>query len=331
MQIGIKGFTDRKQLAKIKIIAPNLPNVNDDSDTNKRRRLERGICTLEEVLQLTEDGKVGLKAGTRFNSQEYETPSTKELRKIQIEIRRTIPRDRISTSPVRRSLRNPATVIFSRRPDEGITPIFDRDEIIHWLPDVPEQRVIAMVGNKPVERNLNSEPVLRRRVNRSTSRERRKSGAARSRSPAEVHVEGGSIRDRLGPSSISEREEGEYKGPDFKGDRKAEWKWLEQERQRRRSGRKTEDINLPGVSGIYADSESSKSDVKLRLGRRQVVRDKDLDSKAIPKEDSALYDEDKVLDRDELERLRIVNANALRPWEVNPEIVPRGNYFEVCY
>merc|ERR1712020_89611 len=109
------------------------------------------------------------------------------------------------------------------------------------------------------------------------SRERRKSGAARSRSPAEVHVDGGSIRDRLGPSSISEREEGEYKGPDFKGDRKAEWKWLEEERQRRRSGRKTEDINL---SGIYADSESSKSDVKLRLGRRQVVRDKDLDLKA---------------------------------------------------
>ena len=74
--------------------------------------------------------------------------------------------------------------------DEGITPIFDRDEIIHWLPDVPEQRVIAMVGDTPVERNLKPEPVLRRRVNRSTSRERRKSGTARSRSPAQIHAEG---------------------------------------------------------------------------------------------------------------------------------------------
>ena len=116
-----------------------------------------------------------------------------------------------------------------------------------------------------------------------------------------------------------------------RGDRKAEWKWLEEERQRRRSGRKTEDTNLPGISRIYADSEySSKSAVKLRLGKRQVVGDEDIDLKSSPKEDSALYDEDKVLDRDELERLRIVNANALRPWEVNPEIVPRGNYFEVC-
>ena len=116
-----------------------------------------------------------------------------------------------------------------------------------------------------------------------------------------------------------------------RSDRKAEWKMLEEERQRRRSGKKSEDINLPGISGTYADSEySSKSDVKSRLGRRQVVGSGDFDSKSSPKEDSALYDEDKVLDRDELERLRIMNANAARPWEVNPEIVPRGNYFEVC-
>ena len=80
--------------------------------------------------------------------------------------------------------------ISLHKPDEGATPIFDRDEIIHWLPDVPEQRVIAMVGDKPVERNLKSETVFRRRVNRSTSRERRKSGTARSRSPAEIHAEG---------------------------------------------------------------------------------------------------------------------------------------------
>ena len=46
--------------------------------------------------------------------------------------------------------------------------------------------------------------------------------------------------------------------------------------------------------------------------------------------DSAIYDEDKVLDRNELERLRFANAFSSGSWDSNPENVPRGNYFEVC-
>merc|ERR1712018_532378 len=88
---------------------------------------------------------------TCYNSQEFETPAHKELRKIQIEIRRTIPRDRISTSPVRRSLRDPSTVVFTRGSEEGIRPIFDRDEIKHWIPDVPEKRLIAMIPEKSTD------------------------------------------------------------------------------------------------------------------------------------------------------------------------------------
>ena len=42
--------------------------------------------------------------------------------------------------------------------------------------------------------------------------------------------------------------------------------------------------------------------------------------------DSAIYDEDKVLDRNELERLRFANAFSGGSWDSNPENVPRGNY-----
>ena len=75
---------DRKQLAKIKIITPNVAYSRDEVDVNRRKRLEKGICTLEQVLQFTEDGSIGVRGGTCFSSQEYETPSIKELRKIQV-------------------------------------------------------------------------------------------------------------------------------------------------------------------------------------------------------------------------------------------------------
>ena len=52
-----KEHLDRKQLAKIKIIVPNVPNIRDQSGSNRRRRIEKGICTLEQVLQLAEDGR----------------------------------------------------------------------------------------------------------------------------------------------------------------------------------------------------------------------------------------------------------------------------------
>ena len=142
---------DRKTLAKIKIIVPNVDYTKDNVDLKRRKRLEKGIITLEQVLQLTQDGKIGVVSRACYNSQEFETPANKELRKIQvsvvkktfnylgdmlyflfhlslfinltndrnltfqIEIRRTIPRDRISTSPVRRSLRDPSTVVFTRK------------------------------------------------------------------------------------------------------------------------------------------------------------------------------------------------------------------------
>ena len=58
--------------------------TKDEVDINRRKRLEKGICTLEKVLQYTEEGRISSKGGTRYNSQEYETPSIKELKKIQV-------------------------------------------------------------------------------------------------------------------------------------------------------------------------------------------------------------------------------------------------------
>ena len=319
-----KEHLDRKQLAKIKIIAPNVPNIRDQSGTNSRRRIEKGICTLEQVLQLAEDGKLGVKNGACFNSQEYEAPSNKELVKIQIEIRRTIPRDRISTSPVRRSLRDPATVVFSRRPDEGTKAIFDRDEIKHWIPDVPEQRVIAMIEDKPVQRNLMGPSPLRRRVEHAGSYDR--SGRCRSRSRSPRNHTGGKMRDKLVPlSSIHQS------AMHSKVERKADWLKIEEERHHRRDNRDSEG-KYSSISRAFMDNttaHSEKSDVHSRLGRRELSNAKGYgDKSTTKKDDSALYDEDKVLDRDELERLRLANANSVKPWEVNPEFVPRGTYFE---
>ena len=44
-----------------------------------------------------------------------ELPRSKDQKKIQIEIRRNIPKDKISDSTVRRSIRDPQTVLLARK------------------------------------------------------------------------------------------------------------------------------------------------------------------------------------------------------------------------
>ena len=78
-------------------------------------------------------------------------------------------------------------------------------------------------------------------------------------------------------------------------------------------------------------NDKGKCNIRSRLGMK---KDSGIDpstSKSTKEIDSTLYDEEKVLDRDELERLRYANSIAARPWESNPEMVPRGNYFEVFH
>ena len=104
-----------------------------------------------------------------FKGAEDSLPRTKEQKKIQIEIRRNIASNRISRSPVRRSIRDPNTVYISRfemfdfffisiifqlfscnfrSSEEGRYPIFDRDDIKRFIPKHPEKRVIAIVDEK---------------------------------------------------------------------------------------------------------------------------------------------------------------------------------------
>ena len=102
-----------------------------------------------------------------------------------------------------------------------------------------------------------------------------------------------------------------------KADRKTEWRIQEEERQRRRDAR-----------GVGESPVSNNSDVRIRLGsvkQRRVTEGSEL-------HEAGLYDDDRILDRAEMERLRQENAKATQQPQMrdtNPEFVPRGNYFEV--
>ena len=82
-----------------------------------------------------------------FKGPEDVLPRSKEQKKIQIEIRRSISSKRArANSPVRRSIRDPEnTVQVTRSSNEGKAPIFDRDDIKRFVPKVSEQRVIAII------------------------------------------------------------------------------------------------------------------------------------------------------------------------------------------
>ena len=73
---------DRKILAKIKIQISEF--TKDEVDVKRRKRLEKGITTLEQVLQLTQSTEIKGTSSTCYNSQEFETPPNKELKKIQV-------------------------------------------------------------------------------------------------------------------------------------------------------------------------------------------------------------------------------------------------------
>ena len=72
--------------------------------------------------------------------------------------------------------------------EEGTKPLFDRDEIKHWIPDVPEKRVVALLTEKSTNRELAplSLSPPRRRINQSRCNEMSSANRARSRSPHNV-------------------------------------------------------------------------------------------------------------------------------------------------
>ena len=70
-----------------------------------------------------------------------------------------------------------------------------------------------------------------------------------------------------------------------------------------------------------------RSNIRARLGKRTIINEGE---KVKENMDHDLFDEEKVLDRNELEKLRYANLFVGNSWDTNPENVPRGNYFEVC-
>jgi len=117
-----------------------------------------------------------------FKGAEDSLPRTKEQKKIQIEIRRNIASNRISRSPVRRSIRDPNTVYISRSSEEGRYPIFDRDDIKRFIPKHPEKRVVAIVDEKR-QRSRSRSPLSRMHSSRDDKK---------------------SVHDRLGGGNASE-------------------------------------------------------------------------------------------------------------------------------
>ena len=84
-----------------------------------------------------------------------------------------------------RSISTLIQTIYFCCPEEGSRPIFDRPEIKHWIPDVPEKRVIALVQEKSTKsstRGQSSSPKLRR-IKQSDTSDRSARKLSRSRSP----------------------------------------------------------------------------------------------------------------------------------------------------
>jgi len=101
-----------------------------------------------------------------FRGPEYDFPiDHRELVKIQIDIRRNIPKDRQERYPVvDRKLGDPLDLVIPRRYQEGKIPIFDREDINKHLPKQEKEKVVeeptVRIIPKPLEeyeRKLGSE------------------------------------------------------------------------------------------------------------------------------------------------------------------------------
>jgi len=131
-----------------------------------------------------------------YKGAEDDLPRTKDQKKIVIEIRRNIPSDRSSKSPVRRSVRDPKTVLLSRKKGEGQTQMFDRGEIKKFKVS-DEKRVIAYsANNKDTKTNKN---VQNDKVHSGSDKTR--SGSEKTHSSDKMH----SGRNSQSTPSVQER------------------------------------------------------------------------------------------------------------------------------
>merc|ERR1719154_296925 len=235
-----------------------------------------------------------------FRGPEMGKIDTRELKKIRIDIRRSIAEHKIMDIPVVRGLMDPLKLIIPRRGNEGNKQIFDREEIVKHASKeekVEEQRV--MIITEPLEeyeRKLGSEIVegledaggKRKERSRSPRDKREDRGRKRDRSPRrdENFSPEKSVRKRLGDKDGQSGE---------RGDR----------------------VDIRARLGGREKSPRDSRDVRERLGDRQGERGGGGVSVR-----QRLGEQ--VMDRERLEAGR----PDVKPWDVEPELVPReGRYW----
>lgn len=225
-----------------------------------------------------------------FRGPEMDQIDTRELKKIQIDIRRNIAKHQIRDVPVVRSLVDPLKLIIPRRGTEGSKQIFDREEISkHAVKEekVEEQRV--MIITEPLEeyeRKLGSEIVEGLEDLEEKRRER-------SRSP----------RDKRRDERGRKRERSPRREQDISPDKRIKTRLGD-----RGDGNTEEKVDRVDIRTRLGGREKSPRDVRERLGERGgggvSVRER-------------LGEQ--VLDRERLEAGR----PDVKPWDVEPEMVPR--------
>lgn len=173
------------------------------SDSGKSRKIKE-VASHASIFEEDQEGrnypaqgsktKAGETGKEIFKGRELGDIDSKELKRIQIDIKRSIPSHRVSTSPIRRRVVNPKTVVISRRKPEGKRPIFDRDEIRDWdTAAAAEKRSINLVG-------------------RDRSRSPRKRGgdptppSSSARMRQDGNGDSGSVRSRLGQKRARSRD-----------------------------------------------------------------------------------------------------------------------------
>ena len=94
------------------------------SDGGKSRKIKE-VASHASMFEEDQEGrsypaqgsktKAGATGKEIFKGREFGDIDPKELKRIQIDIKRSIPSHRVSTSPIRRRVLNPKTVVVSRR------------------------------------------------------------------------------------------------------------------------------------------------------------------------------------------------------------------------
>lgn len=125
--------------------------VSETGGTRKRAITEkggRGSVSTPEKEMAKSSTMTGVSGDwSVFRGPEMDKIDGRELRKIQIDIRRNIPKKEVREGPVIRQLEDPLQLMIPRRSAEGKKQIFDREEIKTAAQEaadrvVEEQRVI---------------------------------------------------------------------------------------------------------------------------------------------------------------------------------------------